>query len=125
MSHQDTVEVYLVFFVCYLILFPLQVHAVIRQRHIVPRLFTGSVVLELAAVLANVVDVLKFSVNGVGHPSLAAFGDVMDIAARVMFIPVEFVHGKFTTFELTSFTGNLHAYFIGFGQRLGRNSYGT
>jgi hypothetical protein len=68
---------------CYLVLFPLQIHAVLRQRHIVPRLFTGSVTLELGAVLANVIHVLKFSMNGVGHASLAAFGDIMDIAARV------------------------------------------
>lgn len=46
---QDTVEIYLAFFMCYLILFPLQVHAVLRQRHIVPRLFTSSVTLELTA----------------------------------------------------------------------------
>lgn len=49
-----------------------------------PRLFTGSVVLELLAVLANVIHVLQFTSNGVGHPSLAAFGDIMDIAARVL-----------------------------------------
>lgn len=76
-------EIYLVFFLCYLVLFPLQMHAVLRQRHIVPRLFISSVALELTAVLANIVHVLKFALNGEGHPDLAAFGDIMDIGARV------------------------------------------
>lgn len=82
-TFQDTVEIYLVFFLCYLILVPLQIHAVLRQRHIVPKLFTASVALELTAVTANVIHVLKFAVDGEGHPGLAVFGDVMDIIARV------------------------------------------
>jgi hypothetical protein len=77
-DRQDTVEIYLVFFMCYLILAPLQVHAVLRQRHIVPRLFTSSVALELGAVLANVVHVLTFSMDGEGYPGLAVFGDILD-----------------------------------------------
>lgn len=82
-TFQDTVEIYLVFFLCYLILVPLQIHAVLRQRHIVPKLFTASVALELTAVTSNVIHVLKFAVDGEGHPGLAVFGDVMDIIARV------------------------------------------
>jgi len=77
------VEIYLVFFLCYLILFPLQVHAVLRQRHILPPLFTGSFILELVAVLANVIDVLTFSIDGEGYPKLAVFGDILDILSRV------------------------------------------
>lgn len=80
---QETAEIYLVFFICYLILFPLQIHAVLRQRHIVPRLFTASMALELGAVLANVIHIFSFAKDGEGYPKLAVFGDVLDILARV------------------------------------------
>ncbi|ODM91327.1 Transmembrane protein [Orchesella cincta] len=104
-DRQDTVEIYLVFFLCYLVLVPLQIHAVLRQRHIVPKLFTASVALELAAVTSNVIHVLKFALDGEGHPGLAAFGDVMDIIARAIFMLILLVLAKgwaVTRTELTS-----------------------
>ncbi|CAG7725104.1 unnamed protein product [Allacma fusca] len=104
-DRQDTVEIYLVFFVCYLVLVPLQVHAVLRQRHILPRLFTGSIALELTAVLSNVIHNLTFCLDGVGHPSLAVFGDISDILARAIFMLILLVLAKgwaVTRTELTS-----------------------
>lgn len=40
-DNQDTVEIYLVFLACYMFLTPLQVYAVMRQKHPVTKLFTG------------------------------------------------------------------------------------
>lgn len=76
-------EIYLACFIGCLILVPLQIHAVLRQKHIVPRLFTASLVLELTAVLANLIHVMTYATDGVGYPSLAIFGDILDIFAMV------------------------------------------
>lgn len=76
-------ELYLVFFVSYLILVPLQLYAVSRQRHPVTRLFTASLIMEFLSLAFNLVDVLKFTIDGVGYPRLAVIGDILDILSRV------------------------------------------
>lgn len=82
---QNTVELYLVFFGIYLILVPLQIYAVSRQQHPVTRLFTASLVLEFLSLAFNLVDVLKFTIDGVGYPKLEITGDILDILSRVIF----------------------------------------
>lgn len=80
---QDTVELYLVFFLCYLVLVPLQVYAAMRQHHPVTRLFTASLILEFLALCLILLHVLKFSFDGTGIHQLAVAGDILDILSRV------------------------------------------
>lgn len=74
---------YLLFFLCYLVLVPLQMYAVTCQHHPVTRLFTASLLLEFVGLMFNVIDVVKYSVDGIGTPNLAIAGDVLDILSRV------------------------------------------
>uniref|UniRef100_A0A146L419 Transmembrane protein 145 n=1 Tax=Lygus hesperus TaxID=30085 RepID=A0A146L419_LYGHE len=85
-DRQNTVELYLVFFGVYLILVPLQLYAVSRQRHPVTRLFTASLIMEFLSLAFNLVDVLKFTIDGVGYPKLAVTGDIFDILSRTIFM---------------------------------------
>ena len=80
---QNTLLLYLVFLLCYLILVPLQLYAVSRQHHPVTRLFTASLLLEFVGLMFNVIDVIKYSMDGVGVPDLAVAGDILDILSRV------------------------------------------
>jgi hypothetical protein len=80
---QDTVELYLVFFLCYLVLVPLQVYAAMRQHHPVTRLFTASLILEFLALCLILLHVFKFSLDGTGFHQLAVAGDILDILSRV------------------------------------------
>lgn len=83
---QDTLELYLVFFLCYLILVPLQLYAVVRQHHPVTRLFTVSLVLEFAALFIILIHTVKFSLDGVGVHKLSVLGDILDILSRVRYL---------------------------------------
>ncbi|KAJ1521160.1 hypothetical protein ONE63_002855 [Megalurothrips usitatus] len=81
-DRQDTVELYLVFFLCYIILVPLQLYAALQQRHPVTRLFTVSLLMEFIGLVFNLFHVLKFAIDGVGFEQLAVAGDIFDILSR-------------------------------------------
>lgn len=68
---------------CYLILVPLQMYAVTRQRHPVTRLFTASLLFEFVGLSFNLIDVVKYAVDGIGLHDLAVAGDILDILSRV------------------------------------------
>lgn len=80
---QNTVELYFVFFLVYCVLVPLQLYAVSRQRHPVTRLFTASLLMEYLGLILNLINVIKFVVDGVGYTDLAVAGDILDILSRV------------------------------------------
>lgn len=61
----------------------LQVHAVLHQKHPVTRLFLASVVLEMIAMLFEVIHGAKYAVDGVGVTDVAVAGDILDILSRV------------------------------------------
>lgn len=81
-DQQDTVELYLVFFLCYVVLVPLQLYAALQQRHPVTRLFTVSLLMEFIGLVFNLFHVLKFAIDGVGFEQVAVAGDVFDILSR-------------------------------------------
>lgn len=54
-----------------------------RQHHPVTRLFTASLLLEFVGLMFNVIDVIKYSMDGIGVPDLAVAGDILDILSRV------------------------------------------
>lgn len=85
-DRQNTVELYLVFFLVYFVLVPLQIFAVMRQQHPVTRLFTASLILEFLGLLFNLIDVMKFMLDGEGYPKLAVVGDILDILSRTTFM---------------------------------------
>ncbi|XP_073995193.1 integral membrane protein GPR180 isoform X2 [Rhodnius prolixus] len=85
-DRQNTVELYLLFFTLYFILVPLQLYAVVRQRHPVTRLFTASLLLEFCGLIFNLIDVIKFTIDGIGYPDLAVVGDILDILSRTTFM---------------------------------------
>lgn len=82
-DRQNTMELYLLFFVCYVILVPLQLYAVRLQKHPVTKLFTASLLLEFLALCLILVHILKFAFDGVGYDSLEVAGDILDILSRV------------------------------------------
>lgn len=88
---QNTIELYLLFFMCYIILVPLQLYAVRLQKHPVTRLFTASLLLEFIAVCLILIHVLKFALDGVGYEQLEVAGDIFDILSRVSF-QIDWIH---------------------------------
>ncbi|XP_046746586.1 transmembrane protein 145 [Diprion similis] len=85
-DRQNTVELYLLFFLCYVILVPFQLYAARMQRHPVTRLFTVSLLLEFLAICLILLHVLKFALDGVGYEQLEVAGDIFDILSRTSFM---------------------------------------
>ncbi|XP_020293360.1 transmembrane protein 145 [Pseudomyrmex gracilis] len=85
-DRQNTIELYLLFFMCYIILVPLQLYAVRLQKHPVTRLFTASLLLEFMAICLILIHVLKFALDGVGYEQLEIAGDIVDILSRTSFM---------------------------------------
>lgn len=82
-DRQNTLELYLLFWFVYMVLVPLQCHAVRTQKHPVTRLFTASLLLDFVALCMILIHTLKFALDGVGYPDLAMVGDIFDILSRV------------------------------------------
>lgn len=82
-DRQNTMELYLLFWLCYMILVPLQCHAVKTQKHPVTRLFTASLLLDFFALCLILVHTLKYALDGEGFPKMAMTGDIFDILSRV------------------------------------------
>ncbi|KAF4523813.1 hypothetical protein B566_EDAN008048 [Ephemera danica] len=81
-DRQNTLEISLLFLLCYVILVPLQVYAVLRQRHPVTRLFLASLILEMVAMFLEVLQGAKFAIDGVGMSRVEVAGDILDILSR-------------------------------------------
>lgn len=82
-DRQNTLELYLLFLLCYIVLVPLQLHAVRVQKHPVTKLFTASLILDFVALCLILIHTLKFAFNGEGYPKLSLAGDIFDILSRV------------------------------------------
>uniref|UniRef100_A0A7G3AL11 GPR180/TMEM145 transmembrane domain-containing protein n=2 Tax=Lutzomyia longipalpis TaxID=7200 RepID=A0A7G3AL11_LUTLO len=85
-DRQNTLEMYLSFFVVYLVLVPMQVHAMRRQNHPVTRLFTASLFLEFISLCLILVHMIRFAMNGVGNENFATAGEILDIFSRTLFM---------------------------------------
>lgn len=82
-DQQNTLELYLVFWLCYMVLVPLQCYASRIQKHPVTKLFTASLLLDFIALSFILLHTLKFALDGVGYPNLSMAGDIFDILSRV------------------------------------------
>ncbi|ETN61988.1 hypothetical protein AND_006332 [Anopheles darlingi] len=85
-DRQNTLEMYLIFFVVYLLMVPLQIYAVRLQKHPVTRLFTVSLLLEFVSVCLLLTHTIRYAMNGVGNEKLAVMGDIFDIFSRTSFM---------------------------------------
>lgn len=79
----------MLFWLCYMVLVPLQLHAIKIQKHPVTKLFTASLLLDFLALCLILMHALKFSMDGVGYPKLSMAGDIFDILSRVRYFDVE------------------------------------
>lgn len=82
-DRQNTLELYLLFWLLYMILVPLQLHAVRVQKHPVTKLFTASLILDFIALCFILIHTVKFAIDGEGYPKLSMAGDIFDILSRV------------------------------------------
>ncbi|XP_058458384.1 integral membrane protein GPR180-like [Malaya genurostris] len=85
-DQQNTLEMYLIFFVIYLVMVPMQIYAVRLQKHPVTRLFTISLALEFISVCLLLIHTVRYAMNGVGNERLAITGDIFDIFSRTSFM---------------------------------------
>ncbi|KAG7164742.1 Transmembrane protein 145-like 1 [Homarus americanus] len=84
---QDTVEIYLVCVVFYgCVLVPLQVYAACRQIHPITRLFTATLIMQLAGLLFDTLHLLVFSFDGEGSEGVNIVGDLFNILAQSLFM---------------------------------------
>lgn len=84
---KDTVEIYLVCVVFYgCVLVPLQVYAACRQIHPITRLFTATLIVQLAGLLFDTLHLLVFSFNGEGNECVNIVGDLFNILAQSLFM---------------------------------------
>ncbi|ROT84334.1 membrane protein [Penaeus vannamei] len=84
---QDTVEIYLVCVVLYgFLLVPLQVYAACRQIHPITRLFTATLIMQLAGLLFDTLHLLVFSFDGEGSEGVNIVGDLFNILAQSLFM---------------------------------------
>uniref|UniRef100_T1JGC1 GPR180/TMEM145 transmembrane domain-containing protein n=1 Tax=Strigamia maritima TaxID=126957 RepID=T1JGC1_STRMM len=82
-DRQDCAVIYVIFLILYWVLVPIQICAVMRQKHLITRLFTLSLLLEPVGILFNVIHNVTFAFNGEGNVSLSVLGDIMDILSQV------------------------------------------
>lgn len=82
-DRQNTLELYLLFWLCYDLLVPLQLHAARLQKHPVTKLFTASLLLDFIALCFILMHTVKFAMDGEGYPKVALAGDIFDILSRV------------------------------------------
>ncbi|KAH8233401.1 hypothetical protein KR026_007718, partial [Drosophila bipectinata] len=85
-DQQNLLEMYLVFLLVYIVLLPLQIYAVRRQKHPVTKLFTLSLLSEFVSLALITAHLIRYAANGVGEPRLQAAGDVLDILSRTSFM---------------------------------------
>ncbi|KAI5636154.1 rhodopsin-like GPCR transmembrane domain-containing protein [Phthorimaea operculella] len=116
-DRQNTLELYLVFWLCYVILLPVQIYAVRTQKHPVTKLFTFSLVLEFIALCFNVLHTVKFAADGVGFEGMSVAGDILDIMSRTLFMLLLLLLAKgwaVTRLELT-YKPLLFGVWLGYG----------
>ncbi|KAM8713517.1 hypothetical protein ACLKA7_013782 [Drosophila subpalustris] len=85
-DQQNLLEMYLIFMLVYIVLLPMQIYAVRRQKHPVTKLFTLSLLTEFVSLSFITIHLILYAANGVGEPKMQAAGDVLDILSRTTFM---------------------------------------
>lgn len=82
-EQQGSLERVLLFFILYMVLSCLQVYAALQQKHLVTRLFTAALTLQLLSFLWTICHLAFFAWDGVGVPALGIVGDVTYMLSQV------------------------------------------
>ncbi|XP_064484354.1 integral membrane protein GPR180-like isoform X2 [Ornithodoros turicata] len=85
-EQQGSLERVLLFLVLYLILTCLQIYAALRQHHLVTRLFTVALTLQLLSFLWTITHLGFFAWDGVGVSTLGIVGDVTYMLSQSLFM---------------------------------------
>lgn len=85
-DQQNLLEMYFIFMLVYIVLLPMQIYAVRRQKHPVTKLFTLSLLSEFVSLALITAHLLRYAANGVGEPNMQTAGDVLDILSRSTFM---------------------------------------
>ncbi|XP_065558694.1 uncharacterized protein LOC136026250 isoform X2 [Artemia franciscana] len=86
---QGIAEIYLVCFACYGFLAPLQLYAIWRQKHAIPKLFTASILFVTTGLFFNMVQAIEFAGDGTGIDGLQILGDILDILSQIEVAVIE------------------------------------
>ncbi|XP_067943576.1 integral membrane protein GPR180-like isoform X2 [Watersipora subatra] len=78
----DVIEIYLAFLILNGLLLALQVWVFRNQRHVLIYLLTTILVLEVAGILCNLVNMSVFAVDGKGLPALRILGNFLDMCSQ-------------------------------------------
>lgn len=82
----DVFELYLVFFLAYTFVLPVQLYALSQQRHVIPLLLTSCIGLEYVGVIFNFIHVTKFAFDGEGVEALKVTGNFIDMVSQCLFM---------------------------------------
>ncbi len=82
----DVFEIYLVFFILYTCLVPIQLYALSQQKHTLPLILTTCMVMEYVGVIFNFVHIFKFAFDGEGVDLLHIVGNFIDQIAQCLFM---------------------------------------
>lgn len=83
---QNILEQCLIFFTIYIFLVPIQIIGSRKQKHMLPKLFTLSIMLEFVSICLILFHLIKFASDGTGNEFLKISGDVFDILSRTSFM---------------------------------------
>jgi len=90
----DTFELFLMFFLLYTFLLPVQIYALSIRRHTIPLLITSCMCLEFLGIACNFVHVAKFAHDGQGVGPLRVAGKCHNICQR----PFKYVYKNVKSF---------------------------
>ena len=85
-EHFDVLELYLVFFILYMFLIPVQCYAFAIKQHVVAFLLFVCLLLEFFGILFNFVHFVTFAKDGVGIEKLVTVGMFFDLLAQSSFM---------------------------------------
>ncbi|ESO05882.1 hypothetical protein HELRODRAFT_64810 [Helobdella robusta] len=82
----DVFEIYLTFFILYILIIPVQAYALSLRRHTVAVLLFLCLFLEFLGIVFNFVHYTKFAGDGIGVVSLSTVGKFFDLLAQSLFM---------------------------------------
>ncbi|CAH1791741.1 unnamed protein product [Owenia fusiformis] len=82
----DVVEIYAIFLVAFIIIVPIQLYALRRQRHNLMRLLTACIILEFIGIVLNFIHFFKFAFDGEGSNLMKLAGNFIDMFAECLFM---------------------------------------
>lgn len=82
----DVFEIHLAAFATTVVLLLMWMYAFSKQKHIVTKVFTVSIAVELAGIISNLIHISIFAYNGVGAAWLGSIGRLLDQGSQCIFM---------------------------------------